>query len=120
MSFTYSGSPTGSDRDRIRFETMDTDASKPILSDAELDWIISEYATLSKQLAVAFRQCASWFATQPTRRKLGPQEETITERLKYYAQRADYYERMRNYAGTPPLPAYADELVFEKGMMENV
>lgn len=120
MSFTYSGDPSVSVLDRIRFETGDTDSANPILTDTEITWIISEYANLSKQLAVAFRQCASSFATKPTRRKLGPQEESTLERLRYFKDRAEYYEKMLNFTGTPPLPEYDSELMFAKGMMENV
>lgn len=120
MSFSYSGDPGDSRLDAIRFATGDTSANEPIMQDAEIEWIVRMNESESRQLAAAFRQCANAFATRPTKRKLGPQEETTADRLKYFKEQADKLERYVSFGTTPPTPNYADEKVFEKGMMENV
>ena len=122
MAFSYSGNPGTSQHDWIRFMCGDTNEIAPIMSDAEIDWIVSEYGGISneKMLAVAFRQCATHFACKPTRRKLGPQEETTVDRLTYYTANAEKLEKGLSYSGLPPIPDYQYDKVFEKGMMENV
>jgi len=119
MSFTYEG-PSNSERDKIRFLCGDTVQVEMLLTDEELDWIIGQYPSEEKRLAVAFRQCATILTKKPNKQKLGPQEETFTDRLAYYREQADRLEKGLGYSGTPPIPEYQAEKVFEKGMMENV
>jgi len=40
MAFSYSGDPSSSDKDAVRFEIGDTVASAPIFQDAEVVWAI--------------------------------------------------------------------------------
>jgi len=41
-SFTYSGDPSASDRDKIRLLLQDTDSSDPLLTDSEIAFLLSE------------------------------------------------------------------------------
>lgn len=120
MSFSYSNDPGASIKDAIRFIIGDTHEVDHLLEDEEILWIISQNSFTNKQLAVAFRQAATAFAIKPDRRKLGPQEESASQRLAYFKSMANKYERELNYTGLPPLPEYQADPVFEKGMMENV
>ena len=120
MSFSYSKDPSSSRLDAIRFTTGDTSSKEYLLSDEEIYWIMETYTDENKQLAVAFRQCTNVLAMRPTKRKLGPQEEATADRLAYFKAQADKYEKALSYSGTPPLPDYQEDKVFEKGMMGNV
>jgi hypothetical protein len=120
MAFSYSGDPTKSELDLIRFTVGDTDASDPILQDAEIDYILATKKTVSGRLALAFRQCATHYAPTAIKRKLGPQEEDPSNRLAYFREMAAKYERLSNFAGTPPSPEYDSEKIFGKDMMTNV
>lgn len=120
MSFSYSGDPSSSPLDALRFILGDTKSTMAILQDEEINWIVNNYTTGTQQLAVAFRQCATIFGGRVAKRKLGPQEEDSSLRLKYFKEQADKYERMLVTAGVPPLPVYQFDKVFEKGMMGNV
>jgi len=42
MSWTYSGDPSSSDRDELRFKIGDTDPKNPELQDEELNYIITQ------------------------------------------------------------------------------
>lgn len=42
MAFTYSGDPSTSSRDQVRFLLGDTDGSSPLLQDAEIDWLLTQ------------------------------------------------------------------------------
>ena len=42
MAVTYSGDPSASDLDAVRFTTGDTDTSDPMLQDEEITWLLGE------------------------------------------------------------------------------
>lgn len=46
MSATYSGDPTDSDRDELRFLIQDTDMTNVLLTDEELDYLINKWTPL--------------------------------------------------------------------------
>lgn len=120
MAATYSGDPAHNDLDRLRFMVGDMDVTAPLMQDAEYQYIIDKYPdNQSKQVAVAFRQAATCIGIKATKRSLGPQSEDNTARLNYYASMADKFEKIALYTTVPPLPDYASEKVFEKGMMAN-
>ncbi len=118
MAFTYDGTPDTSERDWLRFMIGDTNEDTAMLQDAEIVYILNNYSTKRAQLAIAYRQCANHLAAKTVKRKLGPQSEDGTERMKYYARMAKHYENTA-YSGTPPLPSYASEKVFDKNRMAN-
>ena len=119
MTFSYSGDPGKSKLDLMRFTIGDTDENRAILQDEEIAYILATHPSESKQLAVAFRQCASFFAARLVKRSLGPQSEDASKRQEYYTEMANKCEKGLTYAGVPPLPAYSSEKVFEKGMMSG-
>lgn len=121
LAFNYSGDPSSSPTDYLRFILGDTSPESPILQDAELEFIIAETATktLTQRLALAFRAASNVLGSKLVKRSLGPQSEDATKRHEYYVSLANKYEALGAYAGTPPLPAYATDIVFEKNMMIN-
>lgn len=63
MSFSYSGDPSASALDTVRFLLGDTDASDPLLSNEEVTWVNSKVA--NNYLAAAL--CADIIAAKFTR-----------------------------------------------------
>ena len=45
MTFTYSGDPTTSTRNKVRFLINDTDSTDVLFTDEELDYLITEWGT---------------------------------------------------------------------------
>ena len=43
MAFTYSGDPSDSTLDQVRFLVGDTDSTDPFLQDAEVTWLIQQW-----------------------------------------------------------------------------
>lgn len=121
MSFTYKGELQTNEADLLRFLIGDTNSQTPILQDAEINYIITTTSntTLANRLAVAFRAAATALAARAVKRSLGPQAEDSTQRFLYYRAMADKYEKIKSFSGTPPLPDYAADLVFNKDMMAN-
>lgn len=122
MSFTYSGNPETSTLDAVRFMIGDTNPCDPLLQDEEINYLIGRHANDSSNgplMAAVFRQAATCLGIRTVKRSLGPQSEDASARLNYFKEMADKYEKNLQYAGVPPLPDYAFEKVFEKGMMAN-
>ena len=121
MAFTYSGNPSASDLDRLRFIIGDTKDVGHLLEDEEILYLVNTYTTSENALlAGLYRQCANTYGSRMVKRKLGPQSEDATDRQAYFVELADKYEKLLMYAGVPPTPAYAAEKVFDKDMMANV
>lgn len=119
MAFTYSGDPSASDLDLLRFTIGDTDSTEPLMQDAEYNYLIGQYSNKNKLIAEAFRAAATHFAIKNVKRQLGPQSEDPRERAAYFNAMADKYEDLSQFTGTPPVINYDSEKIFYKGMMAN-
>ena len=120
MAFTYSGDPTESAVDLLRFTLGDTDAAEPVMQDAEYEYLISLYPdNQNKLIAAALRAAATHFAAKNVKWQLGPQSEDPRERAAYFNAMADKYEDLSVFTATPPVPDYDYEKIFYKGMMAN-
>lgn len=118
MSWTYSGDPSTSEIDELRFILADIDKASPIFQDEELQYLIDEYGNNEYMLKYqAFRAAASQFA-RAIKRSLGPQSEDPSGRLSYYNARADEFKKKLAAKGLY-VPKYQYPKVFRKGMMDN-
>ena len=43
MTWTYTGSPGTSERDQVRFYVQDTDVTRPLLADEEIDFLLGQW-----------------------------------------------------------------------------
>ena len=119
MSFSYSGDPTASDIDRIRFSVGDTKAAGHLLEDEEINYLVATTSSETALLAAVYRQLATILGARTVKRTLGPQSEDGTARLAYFKQMADKYDLLAGFGGTPPLPDLAYGPIFDKHMMAN-
>lgn len=118
MSFTYSGDPSASEIDALRFTLADTDSASPIFQDEELQYLIDEYGDNPDKLEYyAFSAAATQFA-RTVKRSLGPQSEDPSGRLSYYRSKADDAKRRMTVKGLS-VPKYQYPMIFRKGMMDN-
>lgn len=118
MTVSYSGNPSESDLDRLRFLIMDTDTSKALFSDEELEYLIDTYGDNDDMLQYwAFTQAATKFAYQ-IKRSLGPQSEDPTSRLNFFKARADELKAKIRAKGLS-IPKYQAPKQFFKGMQDN-
>lgn len=62
MPWSYSGDPTVSQRDAVRFIIGDTDENDPLLQDAEIDYMITTHGTTRIASAESCRAVAAKFA----------------------------------------------------------
>ena len=118
MSWTYSGNPANSKLDECRFLISDTNELEPIMPDEEIQYIIDSSNGEDTQLFYQLFSRAATIFSRDIKRRLGPQSEDPTERLKYFSKQASYYRSKMASAGLS-LPKYAYPKVFRKGMQSN-
>lgn len=71
MTAEYTGDPTTSDKDAVRFLSGDTDEQNPFLQDEEILWLLSENGNAYRAAAAACLQIASGFAKLATSKQEG-------------------------------------------------
>lgn len=59
MAFNYSGDPSASDLDQVRFLIQDTDSGLPLLQDEEIDWLIAQWMPRYDSLLYVAAVCAA-------------------------------------------------------------
>ena len=64
MTFTYTGDPAGSSRDKVRFLIQDTVNTGHLLEDEEIAWLLTEWADVYDAAAHAADILAAKFAGQ--------------------------------------------------------
>lgn len=67
MTWTYSGDPSAGGIDEIRFLVQDTDSTDPLLSDEEIDYIISTWEPVYGSPLMYASMCAEAIAAKFTR-----------------------------------------------------
>lgn len=118
MSFSYSGDPSSSKLDECRFLIHDTVEAEAIMSNEEINYIISISGDNKNLLMYnLFKQAATVFS-KAIKRSLGPQSEDPTDRTKYYESMAAEYKAKLSSAGLS-IPHYASPKIFTKGMQNN-
>lgn len=70
-AWSYSGDPTLSLRDAVRFYISDTDASNPLLTDGEIDFVLVAYPSALFAAAQCARTIVGKFTKQITEKKVG-------------------------------------------------
>jgi len=119
MSFSYSGDPSKSTLDECRFLLGDTDESRAIMQDEEINYIIKQAGSNEALLRYhLFTQAATIFA-KDIKRSLGPQMEDPTSRLNFFKEQATFYKNKIATAAGISIPAYAYPKIFRKGMHSN-
>lgn len=62
MAWSYSGNPSSSSRDSVRFLSGDTNSQDPQLQDSEVDFLVSTYGNIFKAAAYACKDIAAKYA----------------------------------------------------------
>ena len=91
MAWSYSGDPSSSPKDEVRFLVGDVLSTKPQLQDGEINFAISQYSNI--YLAAA--ECSRWIAGQYSRKVdlvTGTLKTNYSEAAKAYTLRATELE----------------------------
>lgn len=103
MAWTYSGSPSSSAKDEVRFLVGDTDVALPLVQDEEVQYALDNYADsgLAKVNYAAASLVAEGIAAKFARkmdRSIGPLSVSAKQQRDHYVELAD---SLRAKAGLP-------------------
>jgi hypothetical protein len=85
MAWTYSGDPSTSDKDKVRFLVGDTDTDDQLLNDAEINYCISQAGGSIYQSAHdAAYAVAGKFSRMATSKSVGDMSLSYSDRAKAY------------------------------------
>ncbi len=101
MTFTYSGDPSASNKDQVRFLVADTDATSPVLSDEEINWIISECSSSIPRAALAAAEEVLSRLARQVDKSVGDLRISASQR---HAQYKETVARLRKKAGRGIVP----------------
>jgi len=87
MSWTYSGDPTASTRDQVRFLIGDTDTDDQQLTDAEVDYALAETSDEPYSAAII---CAEALRSKYARKM----DKSIGDLSASFSQLVDHYSKL--------------------------
>ena len=96
MTWTYSGDPAGSDRDKVRFLVFDTDTNEQLLNDEEIAWVLTQATNIFMAAASCAEAIAAKFAKDINRSVVGISAQP-SSRAGFYLELAD---KLRAQAST--------------------
>lgn len=89
MTWTYTGDPSVSDRDRIRFLIGDTDTNDQLVSDEEIAWSLTQGGSIYQTAHDLCTVIAAKFARLATSKSVGDLSLSYADRAETYHRLAD-------------------------------
>jgi len=85
MAWSYSGDPSDSSKDAIRFIVGDTDTDDPLVSNEEIAYLITLHGSLNRSASETARAIAAKFARNMSRSIGGLQADFAAKHRQYLA-----------------------------------
>jgi len=105
MSVTYSGDPSASSRDAVRFLLNDTSTSNAEFQDAEIAWMVSEKPNVYRAAAQGARRRAAEANEGVASKTVGPLTLTYSQRAANWLKVAESLESQADKgAGSTIMP----------------
>ncbi len=87
MTWTYSGNPSASQKDQVRFLVGDTDTTDQLLQDEEITWLLGQEGQPLAAAAAALEALAARFARQVDK-AVGDLRLSLSQKAASFAARA--------------------------------
>lgn len=101
MGWTYSGDPSLSNKDAVRFLIGDTQSDSPLSTDEEIEWSLSiNNDNIYRSAADIAEGIAAYFATQAETTVIGPIREENGRRAELYSKKAVELKRKAQEKGS--------------------
>lgn len=117
MSFNYSGDPSDSDKDQVRFNIGDTDSNEQLLTDEEINFLIGRHDTIWGACAEACESIASQYSKRADVGLGGGMDSDLSQKAEQYRQRAEEFRRKQSGAHVPI--DKSDDPGLSRGMFDN-
>lgn len=101
MAWTYTGDPSVSDRDRVRFLIGDIDSTDPLVNDEEVAWTLGEAGSVYQAAHDLCTIIASRFARLATSKSVGDLSLSYADRSETYNRLADRMLALANRRDVP-------------------
>jgi hypothetical protein len=92
VTWNYSGDPSTSTRDAVRFLVGDTDDTDQLASDQEIDWVVTQEGGVKESAAVVCRAIAARFA-RCIDKSTGSLSRSFSQRHAHYLGMAEQYSK---------------------------
>lgn len=118
MSWSYSGDPTTSPLDQVRFLIGDTDENAPLLLDAEISFAITEEATPNAAAAYCCETLARKFAKEVDK-TIGPLRVSLSQKSKAYQDLAIAFRKKEATISGKPFYKNPSPAAFRRRLMDS-
>ena len=134
MSWTYTGRPDSSSKDAVRFLIGDTDSTRQLATNEEIEYVLSTNSLVQKAAAIVCRAIAARFSTKASF-SVGDVSKSCSDVSKAFSDRAKELEADFNGLACNALPSFgglsntnketldsdsdAVQPAFKKGMSDN-
>lgn len=115
--WNYSGDPTNSNRDAVRFLIGDTNAADPLVTDGEILYLLGEFGAATSAAAAACRAIAAKFSRQADK-TVGDLSISASQRAKAFGARADELDSAVS-ASLAPIPVVGGVSIADKATVES-
>ncbi len=109
MTWSYTGDPTSSNRDQVRFLIQDTDSEDQLLQDGEVDFLLLEHPAPQRAAVRACEILMIKFAREVDS-SVGSVREACSQRHKQYTELLKTLKRRASIANVAPLAGGIDQL----------
>ena len=116
MSFTYSGNPSATQLDLVRFLLNDTEATDYVIEDAEITYLVSTWNNAYLAASHGAKMISANFAKQATSKSVGDLSISYSSKSSDYSLLAQrLYEMFQSlYPPTPRVSANAVSATVDK------
>lgn len=119
MSWTYSGEPNTSDKDKVRFLIGDTDPDYPLVQDEEIQFALDSESNIYAAAAKCCEAIAARFSREVDR-KMGSISIQASQKVEAYRRLARQLREKAKIAQLPFSGTIETKPTFAKGMMDYV
>jgi hypothetical protein len=88
MTWTYSGDPSDSPQDTVRFLVGDTLSDEPLATDEEISWALSQNSNVYAAAAIIANSISTYLARLADTEEIGPIKVQYSNRVKAYDLKA--------------------------------
>lgn len=118
MVWTYSGDPTKSSLDSVRFKIADTDKDDPKLSDEEINAFLFSLKSETQVVLTCVRFLMTKYAGECDY-KIGPEQVSASQRYKQYKELYSELSSLYTIKSTSPQDPQDGTPSFGVGFMDN-
>lgn len=118
MSWNYSGDPTKSDLDMVRFKIADTDKDDPRLSDEEINAFLFTNKSVPQTVLVCLQFLMAKYAGECDY-KIGPEQVWASKRYEQYKTLYAELSKLFTIKNTVPQSPTSGDPSFGVGFMDN-